>query len=147
MDESPPITTADTTVAELSKRIAEGETPLANRQGTIILDSNNELAGIITRSDLMIALQRDPSGATPVLEASKKPSVVVTYPDETLRDAVARMLTGNMGRLPVVQRANPRKVVGYLGRADILAARLQRHEEEEHREKGSLLGSRPRPPK
>lgn len=147
MDDSPPVTNADTTVAELSQRIADGEPPVASRQGTILLDANGELAGIITRNDLMVALQRDPSGTTTVLEASRKSGVVVTYPDETLRDATTRMLTGNMGRLPVVQRANPRKVVGYLGRADILAARLPRHQEEEHREKGPLLGPRPRPPK
>ena len=94
MDDLPPVTTADTTVAELSRRIADGELPVASRQGTILLDSNGELAGIITRNDLILALQRDPSGTTTVLEASKKSGVVVTYPDETLRDATTRMLTG-----------------------------------------------------
>jgi hypothetical protein len=30
-------------------------------------------------------------------------------------------------------------VVGYIGRADILAARLRRHEEEETRERGPIM--------
>ncbi len=42
---------------------------------------------------------------------------------------------------PVVARADPGRVVGYLGRADILAARSRLHEEEELREKGPLLAS------
>ena len=34
-----------------------------------------------------------------------------------------KLLRHNIGRLPVVDRASPKKVVGYLGRAGILAAR------------------------
>jgi hypothetical protein len=49
------------------------------------------------------------------------------------------MLARNVGRLPVVDRTDPGKVVGYLGRADILSSRVRHHEEEEHREKGEWL--------
>ena len=42
----------------------------------------------------------------------------------------------NIGRLPVVDRDNEMKVVGYLGRASILAARLRYHREENVRERG-----------
>jgi len=45
---------------------------------------------------------------------------------------------GARGRLPVVRRDNPQKIVGYLGRASIMTARLRRHEEEHHREAGWL---------
>jgi CBS domain-containing protein len=71
--------------------------------------------------------------------------VAVAYPDETLQEAIATLLKRNIGRLPVVDRTNPGKVVGYLGRADILAARIRLHDEEELREQGPLLGAlRPR---
>jgi CBS domain-containing protein len=66
----------------------------------------------------------------------------VAFPDETLQDVIARMLQRDVGRLPVVSREDPKKVTGYLGRADILAARLRQHEEEEVREKGPLLSAR-----
>ena len=72
-------------------------------------------------------------------------SVAVTYPDETLQDAIGTMLKRNIGRLPVVARSDPGKVLGYLGRADILAARSRLHEEEELRERGPLLAPAARP--
>jgi hypothetical protein len=48
------------------------------------------------------------------------------------------MLQNDIGRLPVVSRTNPREIVGYLGRAAILEARLKRHNEENVREPGWL---------
>jgi hypothetical protein len=45
------------------------------------------------------------------------------------------MMRANIGRMPVVDRRNPRRAVGYLGRAAILSALQQRHEEEHFREK------------
>ena len=49
------------------------------------------------------------------------------------------MLKRNIGRLAVVDPADPGMVLGYLGRADILAARAHMHAEEEEREQGPLL--------
>ena len=46
------------------------------------------------------------------------------------------MLRHDVGRLPVVDRANGRRVVGYLGRASILAARERYHRDEQLRERG-----------
>jgi CIC family chloride channel protein len=70
-----------------------------------------------------------------VLEAGTR-DVVVTYPDEVLHDASAKMLRNNIGRLPVVDRKDPARVVGYLGRQGIMAARLHRLDEEHVREPG-----------
>ena len=63
----------------------------------------------------------------------------MTFPDESLHDAIRKMLQNNIGRLPVVDRDDPTRVVGYLGRASILAARLRQHEEEEFRERGAVM--------
>jgi hypothetical protein len=70
---------------------------------------------------------------------SVPPEVVVAYPDERLSAAIAKMLAGAVERLPVVNRENPCRVVGYLGRSDVLAARARLHEEEELRERGPLF--------
>jgi CBS domain-containing protein len=70
-----------------------------------------------------------------VLEAGTS-RVIVTYPDEGLHEASAKMLRNNIGRLPVVDRINSRKVVGYLGRPGIMAARMRRLEEEHVRDPG-----------
>jgi CBS domain-containing protein len=137
MDSQPPTVQAETTISQLSNLIAKGDSLVAHRQGTLILDGDNKLCGIITRGDVLRALQQDPSGKKTVLEAGKS-NLIVTYPDEPLRDAVAKMVKNDIGRLPVVERADARKVLGYLGRSSILAARLREHQEEEIRERGAI---------
>ena len=139
MDRQPPTIPAMMTVGELSERIAKGDPAVCRRQATLILDANRELAGIITRGDLVRALQGVPTGKPSVLEAGKT-QLVVTHPDESLHDAIAKMLKHRLGRLPVVKRDDPGQVVGYLGRGDILAARTRYHEEEETRSQGPMVG-------
>ncbi len=84
---------------------------------------------------MLRALEADPEGKITVLEGGTT-SIAVTYPDETLADAANTMLHRGIGRLPVVSRENPRKLVGYLGRSGLLAARLRRLHEESVREPG-----------
>jgi CIC family chloride channel protein len=136
MDRDPPTVPAQMKVSELSDLIANGNPELSHRQGTLIVDEEGNLAGIITRGDLVRALEKAPNTST-VLEAGSR-HLIVTFPDEILHDAVTSMVHHDIGRLPVVRRDNPRQVLGYLGRASIMTARLRRHEEEHHREAGWL---------
>jgi H+/Cl- antiporter ClcA/CBS domain-containing protein len=138
MDKDAPTVPAETTVAELSNRIAKGDPAVSRRQGTLILNEHNKLAGIITRGDLMRALQQNPTGTLTVLEAGKR-ELIVAYPDEPLCDAIARMVGHDVGRLPVVERQDPARVAGYLGRDSILTARLRHHQEEEVRGRGPIM--------
>jgi H+/Cl- antiporter ClcA/CBS domain-containing protein len=133
MDRDVPAIPAGMTVAELSRRIAAGD-PVARRQGTPIVDEKGDLVGIITRSDLMKSIERERDETT-VLEAGSA-DLVVGYEDELLRDAVRRMLDRGIGRLPIVSREDPRRLVGYLGRAGVMAARVRMFEEEHLRERG-----------
>ena len=136
MDRNPPTVPAKMKVTELSDLIANGDPDLSHRQGTLIADEQGNLAGIITRGDLVRALEKSPDGST-VLEAGSQ-HLIVTFVDEILHDAVTRMVQHDIGRLPVVRRSNPKQIVGYLGRASIMTARLRRHEEESNREPGWL---------
>ena len=136
MDRNPPTVPAQMKVSELSDLIANGDPVLSHRQGTLIVDEDGKLAGIITRGDLVRALEKSPEGST-VVEAGTQ-NLIVAFPDEILHDAVTRMVRYDIGRLPIVRRDNPQKLVGYLGRASIMTARLRRHEEEHHREAGWL---------
>jgi chloride channel protein, CIC family len=138
MDRQAPTIPADMTVGELSERIAQNDPNIPRRQATLILSADQKLAGIITRGDLLRAIQTDPEGNASVLEAGET-RLVVSYPDELLNDAVAKMLRHDIGRLPVVKRDELGRVVGYLGRADILGARKRHHEEEEVRDKGPWM--------
>ena len=135
MDRGVPTVPTAMSVRELARLVSGADPRLARRQGTPIVDSAGRLVGIITRSDLMRALEKDPSGSTGVLEAGSRPPIVA-YEDELIRDAVERMLEAGIGRLPVVAREDPDRLVGYLGRSGVMAARQRLLDEERVRERG-----------
>jgi CIC family chloride channel protein len=135
MDRKLPTAPATMKLSELSDAINDSRSPLSQRQGTLIVDDEQKLVGIITRGDMLRALREDKSGEMTVAEAGHA-DLVVTFPDEPLRAALTKMLSRNIGRLPVVERDDPARAVGYLGRAAILAARMRFHDEEHCREKG-----------
>lgn len=134
MDKEPVTISAVTTVAEFSARIARGDPLVARRQGTPIVDGKGALLGILTRSDIVRALEADPNGSLTVLEAGSG-TLIVAFPDESLKVAVARMLRHDIGRLPVVSRDDQRQLLGYLGRTGLLEARFRNIREEEQRER------------
>jgi H+/Cl- antiporter ClcA/CBS domain-containing protein len=143
MDREVPGVAADTTVGELSRRIATGDPLVSRRQGTVLLDAENKLAGMVTRGDLIRSLQKDPTGGMTALEAGRR-DLIIAYPDELLYDVMARMLKHDAGRVPVVERGNAARVIGYLGRAEILAARARHHEEENVRTRGLAMAGESR---
>jgi chloride channel protein, CIC family len=134
-----PAINADMKISELSDRIGRRDPAVSRHQSLVILDSAGKLAGMITRGDVLRALDQDPTGKITVLHAGAR-KVIVTYPDESLHEAAAKMLHNNIGRLPVVDRKDPTRVVGYLGRPGIMAARLRRFQEEHVREPGWIRG-------
>jgi CBS domain-containing protein len=135
MDKNMPTIPATMKLSELSDRIAAGDTNLNRRQGTLIVDERNELAGIITRGDIVRALRLNEPENMTVAEAGST-NLTVAFPDEPLHAALTKMLHQDIGRLPVVERDNRKKIVGYLGRASILSARMKIHEEENILQKG-----------
>jgi CIC family chloride channel protein len=134
MDRDLPLVPATMRVGELADRIARHD-PALRHQGMIVTDIDGKLSGVITRGDVLRALDQDPKGTMTVLEAGSR-NLVVAYPDEVLHEASEKMLRHDIGRLPVVERSDPHKVVGYLGRKGIMAARLRRMEDEHLREPG-----------
>lgn len=137
MDKDIPALSADMKIGELSDRISRHDPDVSRHQGMLVLDATGNLAGLITRGDVMRSLAADPDGNATVLDAASR-DLVVTYPDESLHEAAAKMLRKNIGRLPVVDREQPQRVLGYLGRSGIMAARLRRLDEEHVREPGWL---------
>jgi len=124
-------------VSDLADRIAEHDPAISAYQAWPLTGPDGELAGILTRNDLLRALEtRRADGAT-LLEIGNA-SVVVAHPDESVHEAVARMLSHNIGRLVVVDRDNPRRMVGYVSRTNLLATRFRKMQDEEVRERGWL---------
>jgi H+/Cl- antiporter ClcA/CBS domain-containing protein len=146
MDPRPPTILASTPVAELSDRIAKGDRELSRRQAAFVVDGTGRLVGVITRGDILKVLSEGSAKTKTVLEAAGK-DLEVAYPDETLQTAIGKMLKKDVGRLPVVERSAGGKIVGYVGRADILAARSRIHDEEELRERGPIAAAHVRIPR
>jgi CBS domain-containing protein len=142
-----PLTIPDTMrVDELAERIAKGDPAVSRHQGIFIVDERALLKAIITRSDMLRALDKDQTGNMTVLQAGNS-DVIVTYPDESLHEAAAKLLRQNIGRLPVVERENHQRVVGYLGRREIMAARMRRLDAEHVLEPGWLARFRKHDPR
>ncbi len=137
MNPDPATVPGTMTVADLAGRIAAGEPRLARPRALPILGEGGVLVAVITRGDLVRALAADPSGTRTVLEAGSRPPVTA-FPDEPLRRAVDRMIRCDVGRLPVVSRRDPGRLVGYLGRAEVLSAQRRRLDEESRLEQGWL---------
>ncbi len=117
------------TIRAAAHRFAAGDLKFSRHHALPIVDSGGSLLGIVTQGDLLRALQVDPSGGTTVLDAGTS-SPVVAYPDERVFEAVTKMLENNIGRLPVVDRKEPRKLVGYINRANVMGSwRGHLHEE------------------
>jgi len=137
MERNAPVIPAGTTVGEVAERLARHDPTVARHDALLIVDAAGKLVGIVTRGDILRALDRNGSGAMTVQDAGSM-KLVVAYADELISEAAAKLLRFDVGRLPVVDRADERKVVGYLGRAAILAARMRRLHDEHFREPGWL---------
>ena len=96
----------------------------ATHQGFPIVDSAGRLIGVLTRRDFV---DRDPD--TPLRALIRRPPSVV-FLDMTLRDAADHMVREDVGRLPVVDRPDPSKLVGIITRSDLLKVHARRLEEE-----------------
>jgi CIC family chloride channel protein len=139
-----PVIPAKMKVTELSDLIASNDPLVAQHQGMLVADDDARLVGIITRGDVVRAITRGDvvraldqgaDGDTCVLDAGSR-DLVVTYEDEVLSEVVNKMLRNDIGRMPVVSREDPRRLVGYLGRAQLMTARRRMLEEEHLRERG-----------
>jgi H+/Cl- antiporter ClcA/CBS domain-containing protein len=117
------------TVRAAADRFATGDLKTSRHHALPIVDAAGRLQGLVTQGDLLRALQADPAGEMTVIDAGTC-SLIVAYPDERVFDAVTKMLEHNIGRLPVVDRNDPHKLVGHINRANVMGSwRGHLHEE------------------
>ena len=92
-----------------------------HHHGFPVLDVEGNLFGLVTIQDLQRAKERGPIDGLDVRDIATK-SVLVAYPDEPVWVALQRLGVRGVGRLPVVERKNPKRMVGAIRRQDIVKA-------------------------
>lgn len=129
---------ADETVAHV-RAWMEQKGEGASHQGYPVVDGSDRLVGVVTRRDL----GEEEAGAD-VRSRIKCPATVV-FDDSSLRDATDHMARERVGRLPVVRRSDPTKVIGIIARSDIIAAHTRRLDADRPAEPRYSLRRRPVP--
>ena len=125
------------TILSAAERFTVGDQKFSRHHALPIVDAEGRLEGIVTQGDQLRALEADPAGGMTVLDAGTT-ALIVAYPEESVFDAVTKMLDNNIGRLPVVDRANPKKMLGYINRANVMSSWRGHLHEETVREHGWL---------
>lgn len=89
----------------------------ASHQGYPVLDERNTLIGVVTRRDLFAPTTSDRQSIADLIRMLPK----FVYDDCTVRQAADHMVNHDLGRLPVISRAQPATVVGIITRSDVLS--------------------------
>jgi CIC family chloride channel protein len=102
-------------VSELSALFSE-----TGHHGFPVVDDGGQLMGVVALSDMESMAARGDHGATAGDIATSPP--IVCFPGQTLAEALRQVGALDVGRLPVVQREDPRHLLGVLRRHDIIRA-------------------------
>jgi CBS domain-containing protein len=129
MDRDVQTVPASMSLLDLAERMQKNDPLIARRSAFVLVDAKQHPVGIVTRGDVLRALEAAPVPEIPVVDAGND-DLIVAHPDETLHEAVTRMVRHGVGRLAVVSRDKPGALLGYLGRAEVLQARLRAIDEE-----------------
>ncbi|MDY6917019.1 MAG: chloride channel protein [Chloroflexota bacterium] len=108
-----PAVAPDMPVNELLREIER-----TGHHGFPVLDEDGKLFGVVTLSDVEEALNSG-SGDLKVSDiATRNP--VTAYPEESVGSVLRRFATMDVGRIPVVSRDDPTRLLGCLRRHDIV---------------------------
>ena len=118
---------------ELLERYIDGGNPRPH-QGFPVVDSHGNLVGIVTRSNLLDESLAEATTDMTVAEVMET-EPLIGFPQESCRSAAEKMAQAGVGRIPVVDAENPKRLVGIVTRSDLLKPRARFIEEEQRRER------------
>jgi|DewCreStandDraft_2_1066082.scaffolds.fasta_scaffold00212_37 H+/Cl- antiporter ClcA/predicted transcriptional regulator len=125
---------ANLPLAELASRLTDEETPRGQHLFPV-LDAEERLIGVVTRSDILTAARATTDGEARVMMSIIRPRPVVAFPDEPLRLVVYRMAETGLTCFPVVRRDDPRRLEGLVSLNEVLKGRARILEAERRRER------------
>jgi len=108
--------TTDMTLPELREAFL-----VSHHHGFPVLDSDGKLFGVVTIQDLGRAEQRPDADSLHVRDIATT-NILTATPDEPIWLALRRLGTRDVGRLPVVDRFDRRRLLGAVRRYDIITA-------------------------
>jgi CBS-domain-containing membrane protein len=135
----PTATVRDNTVIDARfQRLVQDDPLLSRARAWPLLSEAGDLVGILTQGDVLRALDRGSHGGQTALEAGT-PAPTVAHPEELLEEAMNAMIVRGVKQLPVVNRREPRRLLGIVDGAAIATAWSSLREDEHVREAGHLM--------
>ena len=103
---------------------AKGRLIHLHAHGLPVFNAQNDLVGILTLGDIeeWETEHEEPEGRHVTVGEICTRDVVVTHENETIGSALRKMGVRDIGRLPVVDSRNPKKMVGMLRRTEVVQA-------------------------
>ena len=87
-----------------------------------LIDADGLVAGIVSRADVLRWRSENPHGDETLFDRVSDRSLTVGYPDEPVSHLADRMVTADVGRVPIVEHHTMR-LVGLVSRKDLLRIR------------------------
>ncbi len=116
MTDHPELLRGDTSILEVATRFRD-----TNQRGFTVVDANGFVVGIVTATDVQSALIGGESNHLVAADIMTSNPICCT-PDESLREVLQRISDQEISQVPVVDKEDPRRVVGLLRREQILWA-------------------------
>ncbi len=110
-----PTVSTEMPIIELSRKLEK-----SGHHGFPVTDEEGQFYGVVTVSDVEEGLKKENPDLKVSDIATRNP--VTTYPDQSVHDILLRLGTVDVGRIPVVARDDPLKLLGVLRRHDIIRA-------------------------
>jgi CBS domain-containing protein len=89
-----------------------------------LVDAQGRVQGMVSRADVLRWRAERPHGEETLFDRISDRSPVVGYPEETVADLADRMVSADIGRVPIVDHATQR-LVGLIARKDLLSIRAR----------------------
>ncbi len=113
-----PTVLPSTTLPQLMDRFHE-----SGHHGFPVVDEWGDLYGIVTLEDVEKATPHKDLPLTIADIATRSP--VVAYPDQSVKEALGQLGGRHVGRIPVVDRTYPNRLLGVLRRRDVVTAYVE----------------------